>query len=1138
VKRALAVVLAASLCAPASAAELALVETAPAISVGVAPAAAPAALSAPRLFSSPALSAPLAAPLPVSAPSLRAFAAPAAAVSAPRAAASAEPPAPIFVPGAAAPEAVPAAPVQAAAAPAASAAEPALPARAGAAVGGARALAAAFAAPAPDLRAALGVAFDGAAARRMSGAAGAEELGSRASPRSALEPAASPASPRGHVVVAEAAQPAPGRRQAARAYARAGLVVAGAIAVPLAAVLLGPALFLPAAAWAGLAGMAAGEALFRSWGLERDKGGKDLTPVYRAASIAAVGLSGAGLAIASPVTAAIFVAAIALESARSAGLLSPLSPRWSRADAGPAPLFRLAGPADRARIEIGAEQFGRLYLMSASLERGLGESHVFAGMIDGHDRVVYLKRSGDFVELVARATSARAAPGSPLERAVRDSTTDSTIAKARVLAENSATGAVSVPAAELFMADLFRWKPELEHAYGGDYSLDDDLSAVQSARAYPRNLEVSVRQVYERDEKSSGSGERTWRLPDTGRLPLSVRFSLAALPAAGYRPRRADPRVGLFETMYRDWSDDRRGLIDKVLVSRWRLEKEDPSAAASRVKSPIVFWIDPSVPPHYRAAVSRGVLAWNKAFERIGLLGALEVRQAPDDGTFDSADARRNVIRWFVDKDAGYAVGQSRVNPLTGEIYQATLAVSAGHPVSAEGGLFRALGEGPEASFDKPCTGGRCEHAAGAARQAQMTMSVIETRGGMSDAEKDRFVQDYIVDLALHEVGHTLGLRHNFLAKLWKGGAELSGEAPLAASVMDYLPANIAAPGEKQGSYWNTDIGPYDYWAIEYAYSTLDGMNAQQEEQALRRIAERATEPGLAYATDEDLIGLDPDSRPWHIGGDALAFARGRIATVRELWTALEKKQLAPDESPSSIYRAFVNGWRAYLEAERLTSEVVFGMSYRRRVGAGDSFAPISGTRRREALKLLDARIFSDEAFAAGPGLRRRLVPGREPTVDAGWAPLEFHSYDEMVDWLREDALNRVLDADLIRRLDDAAAMADPGDRPLRPRELIDTVTRSIWREALSPGRGRRLTISPARRRLQEFHLRRLIELAAYPKEDEDVPVLSTLARAHLKRLGEKLQAKLARPWDLESRDHLRQSIERIRKAHDAESDE
>ena len=970
--------------------------------------------------------------------------------------------------------------------------------------------------PAASVPAAL---FDGASAKPAASVESPSVAGSESVVPSALKPSARP-----ELTIASAAVKKPSRSKVAATSAMAWWRLSGIVA-PLAALFasIPQAFHMTPAAWLAVsalwvAGPAAWSALPKDW--KRVNAPAAVSAALVAGVVA--GAAVAALAGWSLLTAIAATAALGVALSASTASFGALERRLRREPT----LLHVDGKGDERRLWIEPAKFGKLMLMTAGIERGLGEKDIHAARTDSFERAVYFKRTGDFVELVARDLSRRAAPGSTVTKALAAVYSDATIGKAKIIAEDPVTGALAVDLKSLALQDFFSLKPELEGAFAAPYALDPELSSLTRAEAFSANVEIGATHVYER-EAAPEDGEVASRLPDARRVTLSVRLSFSTLPEAGYRTRLADPRVGHFTTMYEDWTDDRAERPTVTLINRWRLEKTDPSLAVSPVKSPIVYWLDPSIPARYRDSVVKGVLAWNEAFEKAGYQDAIVVKDAPEG--MDLNDARRSVIRWFVDKDANYAIGQTRTDPVTGEIYQATLGISALHPRAALGVSFKDLGEGGDEKTAKTRKGAdhvhtaKCGHAAALAKQAQMTLAVLEARGGMNEEQKERFVQDYVVDLTLHEVGHTLGLRHNFLAKTWKEASELTGEAPIAASVMDYLPANVAPPGAAQGSFWNTKLGPYDFWAIEYAYKAFD---AQREAKELKALADRAGEPGLAYATDEDQIGLDPDSRPWYIGKDALEWARGRLATVRELWKALEKRVGAGTHTAN--YRAFVQGWRGYLDASRLLSSIVGGMSYRRNSGDAAPFTPVSGARRRAALALIEETVFSDAAFDASPELRRRLDPGREGTVDDPFPSLGWLPYDELTLWLRQDALARLLDPELMALLAEAAKMAPAGDDPLTPRELIETLTTMIWREVIDPGRKRKLVVSPSRRRLQEAHLNMLI-LLAYRSAEDEVPEVSALARAHLTRLSETLAEKSERKgWDAATRDHIKQAVNKI----------
>jgi hypothetical protein len=270
-------------------------------------------------------------------------------------------------------------------------------------------------------------------------------------------------------------------------------------------------------------------------------------------------------------------------------------------------------------------------------------------------------------------------------------------------------------------------------------------------------------------------------LPDPRSMFLGVHYSLAALPAQPMAPRRADPRIGYFTTTVLDFGDDTMRTPNRHYVRRWRLEKKDPSAVISEPVKPITFWLDRDVPLKYRDSITRGVLAWNASFERVGFKNALVVQQQPEDASFDTLDLRVASIRWMTNADPAFgAIGPSHIDPRTGEILDADIGIEslasrnqrharsqilAGRPMADAVALLQSddparLAELMQHGEDAL----QCQHGALAAEQLGYALDVLEARGDLDpdSPEAEAFVQAYLFDVTMHEVGNTLGLRHNF----------------------------------------------------------------------------------------------------------------------------------------------------------------------------------------------------------------------------------------------------------------------------------------------------------------------------------------------------------------------------------------
>jgi hypothetical protein len=449
----------------------------------------------------------------------------------------------------------------------------------------------------------------------------------------------------------------------------------------------------------------------------------------------------------------------------------------------------------------------------------------------------------------------------------------------------------------------------LQRAYRQGYNLDRGNSAILGVRAKPDALLIETQNHYATGSIAvptpgappGAPAPTTPRsLPDVRSMFIGMHYSLSPLPEVPMQGRKADPRIGYFTTGVQDFTDDLARTPRVRYVNRWRLEKKDPAAAMSEPVRPITFWLDRTIPVKYREAMTRGILEWNKAFEKIGFRNAVVVQVQPEDADFDTLDVGVASVRWMTNSRASFgAIGPSHVDPRSGEILDADigfeslssrsirtlrsqiLVSSAGvdWPALLQSGVDErgadAHGHGPAQAHDPL----QCTYADQAAEQLTYALDVLEARGEIdpSSPEAQQFVLDYLTDTTMHEVGHTLGLRHNFRSSRVYTDQQLSDPDftrvnGLTGSVMEYAPINLASPGERGGIPFQLTLGPYDYWAIEYAYKPV---HHDHEKAELERIAARSAEPQLAYGTDEDnFLGIDPESLHFDLGDDVLAFAK------------------------------------------------------------------------------------------------------------------------------------------------------------------------------------------------------------------------------------------------------------------------
>jgi hypothetical protein len=426
------------------------------------------------------------------------------------------------------------------------------------------------------------------------------------------------------------------------------------------------------------------------------------------------------------------------------------------------------------------------------------------------------------------------------------------------------------------------------------------------------------------------------------------------------------------------------------------------------------------------------------------------------------------------------------------------------------------------------------------------------------------FVGQAIKHIVMHEVGHSLGLRHNFKASTMLAADQLNDTAitrvkGLVGSVMDYSPINIAPRGHKQGDFYSTTIGPYDYWAIEYAYKPFDG----NEDEQLKKVAARAPESGLTYATDEDVWSNgDPQVNRFDLGSDPCRFAKDRIALAVELMKELDTKVVKDGDSWSRTRKAFGTLIGEWGNGAILASQYVGGQSVSREhkgdKGAREPIIPIAGAKQRECLAFLADQILSDKAYQFSPSLLRRL--GTEKWMHWGSNSSYGMGVDisvlETILAIQKIVLSQCLSATTLNRLQNQQLQAEPGSEPLRMEEVFRTLTDASWSEAcnLATPADEKTSLSALRRNLQREYLRRLTTMvlgnssnplgdrfsyiALRMGDDDAVPAdARSLARLHLSEIGERIDKALDRKdvkLDDTTRAHLKESRQRITKALDA----
>jgi hypothetical protein len=746
------------------------------------------------------------------------------------------------------------------------------------------------------------------------------------------------------------------------------------------------------------------------------------------------------------------------------------------------------------------------------------------------------------------------------------------------------------------------------------------LVKIKKAKAFPKNVELA------------------FEIPAANGRLQTLYYSISEiLGSTGYKPRKADERVGYFTTSYQDYGQFKDPETRVRYINRWYLEKADRSLQISPPKNPIVFYIEHTTPVRYRRWVREGLLYWNEAFEKVGISNAIEVyyqdKRSGSHMEKDPEDVRYNFIRWL-SNNRGTAIGPSRVHPETGQILDAdiiltdgwirhywttwneimpeiameginpeTLAWLADHPdwdpriILAPPAQRKYLKEELTKHGHLPYGGhpmtqvnadliGDDEYDGLAGRTSQINGLCTLTRGkgfdvavfrmhmalmaedeGDDKEDKDKkkdeekkekekepmidgmpesFIGPMLAELVCHEVGHTLGLRHNFKASsLYRmakiNSKEMKAQKPHASSVMDYLPVNMNfKDGEVQGDYTMIGVGPYDIWAIEYGHT--------QDEKALKTILERVAEPELQYGTDEDTFGPDPLARRYDFSSDPLEYAQNQMRIATHNRGRIIDKLVKKGDSWAKSRRAYEMTLAMQMRAVSMMSNWLGGaFVYRDKKGDKNGRLPIEvvpAKKQRDALDFVIENTFKDEAFGLTQDLLRRM------TLDKWWddwgsvlSDATWPIHDQIMS-IQASNLARLMYPTTLRRIYDNEFLVPADEDAVTLPELLEVLTKAIWSELdQKPDKkytARKPMISSLRRNLQREHLERLIDLSK--SDSRSTAAHKPISNLVLEQLRQIKQSKIDpvlttydENLDPYTRAHLKDASMQVKKALEAQ---
>jgi len=796
---------------------------------------------------------------------------------------------------------------------------------------------------------------------------------------------------------------------------------------------------------------------------------------------------------------------------------------------------------DKTWIEIPADRLDQPMFFAASLASGLGVGFLLPGLMPT-DQVVVLRRVGNAVQMVARNQHARAPEGTPLARAVAESYSDSLLASAPLAAApHPERKSLLVDAMALLGGDLAGLQTRLEAAFRMPYGLDRGNSSIERTRVTKDDLSLTMRLHFAVPRlpappvfapgapppNPAALPNPPRVVPDARSFFLGLTYIFAPLPATPMPPRMADQRVGYFTDGFVDFGDEFAGDRRAHYINRWRLEKKDPAAEVSEPKAPIRVVLDRNIPEKWRDTVRAGVLEWNKAFERAGFRNALAVEQQPADADWSTLDGAHLIaVRWFAMEGPGAtAVGPSQADPRSGEILRAAAIIPENWVRFERLSLADTEPRLPGAATATAAN--ECSYASDMLEQSGFGLELLELRGAIApdSPEARRYVEASLKATVTHEVGHALGLRHNFKASTGITAAQLRDPAfthvhGVSNSVMDYNPPNMPLRRETVADYFMPGLGAYDYWAIEYGYREFAPADEKAGLAAL--VARSASDKALVYGTDEDTVIGDPLINRFDLSDDPLVYADRQLALGRELWARTQQRELPADDDFTVYRRNLQRGLNRFGQSVPLLAKYVGGLyTTRALAGAGEAlFTPVPAPKQRAALEVLLGEVFASTSFRFEPRFMSRLGVDQFDRLRGGGPSGTDFSLPTAVLAIQRGALDTLMSDSVALRLADAEdKVADPKTL-LSYAELQQRLAAAVWSEL--DGKGGPIDL--LRRNLQREHLKRLAGGLLRPAS----PVAADVRAVH-RQVALQLEARLktalaSRSWTATARAHLADS--------------
>jgi hypothetical protein len=638
-------------------------------------------------------------------------------------------------------------------------------------------------------------------------------------------------------------------------------------------------------------------------------------------------------------------------------------------------------------------------------------------------------------------------------RSVEESFAPSTVAALPIMAADPER--VLVDATDLVVRDWSQVGDTLAGAGEGTVELIKDRSTVfgPATRAFPHNTELEASLTF---AVKGRPGPIVRRLAPDGRsFTLRQRISLAELPDSGYRPRELDPRMSFFGIEFKDYGQPVNRPLVRRWIARFRLERTNPADPRSPIRRPIVFYVDRGIPEPLRTATLEGARFWVEAFDRAGLTGGFRVELMPEGA--DPLDIHYNVIQWENRNEIGWSIGGGLLDPRTGELLKGAARMDS--------------------------------------HRGRTSWNIVAALAGAATASDTHFVLGRVRQVTAHEIGHTLGMAHNYIASTYDRG-----------SVMDYPAPRVRL--DRRGAIDLSDayaVGPgaFDVLAVRWGYGIFP---PEHERDSLEAIVREGVAKGLLFLSDEDArpaSASDPRVNLWDDGAGPEEFLQRQLAVRRAAIRGFGLRNLNPGEPVATLQERFARLYFFHRFAVNAVAKAIGGVEYHHAI-AGDrqqATRTVPAVRQRAAVAQLLGTL-SPAELAIPDTVLTLLGPrpfGYEPS------PEQFGSrtgavFDELgaAGTLARMVLDPLLQRERLARVAQQSAR-DPAMPSLA--ELFGMVERSVW----DVGADKSPRDASLRRAVQRAFASGLIRLAADTAAAPDVRAMADLT---LERLGSEASVR------------------------------